>query len=147
MSENIKGLSSLLQKLNRLGGNSLTTLEKSMSKNIKLIQGEAKELCPVDTGDLRNSINTKVEVTGTTVKGIIYTNSDHAPYQEFGTGQRGAESQSPPKADDVELSYREDWIGIPAQPFLYPALKNNEDKVKELIGKDIKKTISEVAKK
>lgn len=146
MSRNVKGLSSLLGKLSELGGDTIKTLEKSMSKNIKLIQGDAKDLCPVDLGDLRNSINTKVETSSTGVKGIVYTNSDHGPYQEFGTGERGAESPSPPKAD-IDLAYREDWTGIDAQPFLYPALKNNEDKVIELIKNDVKKAIREVARR
>jgi HK97 gp10 family phage protein len=146
MSRNIIGLDKLLNKLSELGGDVVGTLEKSVGKNVKLVQRDAKYLCPVDLGDLRNSINTKTEVSSTGVKGIVYTNSDHAAYQEFGTGQRGSASPSPPKAD-IDLEYREDWAGIEAQPFLYPALKNQEDKVVERIKKDVKTAIREVAAK
>lgn len=27
------------------------------------------------------------------------------------------------------LRYRQDWVGMPAQPFLYPAIKQNQDKI------------------
>ena len=143
---NTKGIAELITKLNSLGVNVTDVLEKSIAKNVKLVQAEAKTLCPVDLGDLRNSISTKVEKSSTGVKGVIFTNSDHAAYQEFGTGQRGSESPSPPKSD-ADLSYREDWTGIKAQPFLYPALKNNEYKVRDKVRKDLQKAIKEVARK
>ena len=31
--------------------------------------------------------------------------------------------------------------GQPAQPFLYPALKNNEDRITEIIGEELKKQL------
>ncbi len=145
MSDSIKNLSSLLSKLNQISENSNEILEKSMGKNIKLVQGEAKTLCPVDNGDLINSINTKVESTQTGVRGIVYTNSDHAAYVEFGTGKRGSASPSPPKSD-TDISYNEDWTGMDAQPYLYPALKNNKETVINRIAADIKKSIEDVAK-
>lgn len=140
---NIDGIDRLLQKLNRLGVNSEKVLKKSMNKNIKMVQGEAKNLCPVDSGQLRNSIKSKTEVTEKGIVATVTTNCEYAAYQEFGTGQKGDSSPTPPKYDG-ELAYREDWKGIPAQPFLYPALKNNEDKVMESIQEDLKEEIRKV---
>lgn len=157
MNKNVVGLESLLNKLNKLGGNVEETLYNSISKQTKFIQGEAKELCPVDTGDLRNSIKANTIKNKGEIVGTVSTNSDHAAFVEFGTGKVGERTNTNTK---VNVSYKQDkwlanipdvgprWIeGQPAQPYLYPALKNNEDKILENIKDDIKKAIKEVAKK
>lgn len=146
INNSIVNLSSLMNKLNKLGVNAHKEVKKSMAKNIKLVQGEAKTLCPVDSGDLRQSIYTKTEVGSTSIMGIVYTNMKYAAYQEFGTGQAGASSPSPPKSPE-NLAYREDWQGIPAQPYMYPALKNNEDKVVKNIKGDLKTAIRKAIRK
>lgn len=80
---------------------------------------EAVALVPVDTGELRESIEKDPIVDdGQTVTATVSANADHAGYVEFGTGQRGAES---PGAD-LRHSYTLSWRGMPAQPFLRPAL-------------------------
>lgn len=157
MNKNVVGLESLLNKLNKLGGNVEETLYNSIAKQTKFIQGEAKELCPVDTGDLRNSIKANTIKNKNEIVGTVSTNSDHAAFVEFGTGKVGERTNTNTK---VNVSYKQDkwlanipdvgprWIeGQPAQPYLYPALKNNEDKILENIKDDIKKAIKEVAKK
>lgn len=139
----IEGIDKLLSKLNSLGVNGEKVLEKSIRKNINFVKGEAKTLCPVDTGELRNSINSKVEKDSSGIAATVSTNLEYAAYQEFGTGQRG-ESSGPPKYDG-SLSYRQDWKGIPAQPFIYPALKNNEDRILEDIKGDLKTEIRSIS--
>ena len=143
----IEGIDKLLSKLNSLGVNGEKVLEKSIRKNINFVKGEAKTLCPVAEiggGTLRNSINSKVEKDSSGIAATVSTNNEYAAYQEFGTGQRGESSASPPKYDG-SLSYRQDWKGIPAQPFLYPALKNNEDRILEDIKGDLKNEIRSIA--
>lgn len=139
------------------------------ARGIKLVQGNAKMLCPVHYGELRSSIFTEVETSGDRATGICYTNKSYAPYVEFGTGPKGQkkhEGISP----DAAVAYTQDpwWIhesqiessaaekyhwfyidtpkgrfyqctGQPAQPFMYPALKNNE----EAIVKEIKSVLRE----
>lgn len=154
---NIIGLDSLLKKLNSLRGNVEETLYNSIAKQTKLVQGEAKELCPVDTGDLRGSIKANTQKNKNKIVGIVSTNSDHAAYVEFGTGKVGERTN---KNTKVNVSYKQDkwkvnipdvgvrWIeGQPAQPYIYPALKNNEEKIIENIKADVKQAIREVAKK
>ena len=58
----------------------------------KKIQKNAKYLAPVDTGHLRNSIKTKSQTTQDGAEAQVFTNLEYAPYVEFGTGQRGSES-------------------------------------------------------
>lgn len=157
MSNSIIGLDSLLKKLDKLGGNVEEVLYKSMQQQGELVKSDAKELCPVDTGDLRKSIYKKTKRAKGRIVSTIYTNSDHAAYVEFGTGKVGERTNT---NTNVNVSYKQDkwkvnipdvgvrWIeGQPAQPYLYPALKNNEEKVIENIKEDVKKAIKEVAKK
>lgn len=154
----INGVDSLMKKLNALGGNANKVLETSIAKQTKLVQGEAKDLCPVDSGDLRKNIFTDVKSENEKITGKIFTNIEYAPYVEFGTGKKGEASGGDKYPGP--LSYKQDkwrvnipdvgvrWIeGQPAQPFLYPALKNNEDLIKKNIKVDLKKEIERLCKK
>lgn len=88
----IEGLDELLANLSALGGNVKESCRKGLERGAKKIQRNAKYLAPVDTGQLRNSIKTKSQTTQEGAEAQVFTNVEHAPYVEFGTGQRGAES-------------------------------------------------------
>lgn len=131
----VEGLDSLLKKLDRLSKNSTKVVAKAIGEATKKVQGDAKDLAPVreiDGGRLRNSIQGTLKVKDSEVTGIVSTNVEYAPYVEFGTGQRGSQSNIPSKSE-VSLSYREDWKGMSPQPFMYPAMKQNEEYIKETI--------------
>lgn len=132
----IVGLDKLIAKLNVLGGNVDKALEKGLTQAAKQVQATAKELCPRDTGQLVNSIYSKTERRNGQLVGIVGTNCEYACYLEFGTGQRGAESPSPPK-DPKNVSYRMDWIGIRAQPYLYPAFTSNKANIQRILEKNL----------
>lgn len=140
----IKGLDSLSKKLNALGGNAEKTVRRTMGDATQFVRDNAKLRCPVDTGQLGQSINKKVEEKQGKMVGTVYTNSDHATYVEFGTGQRGEETNT---NTDVNVSYRQDWSGMAAQPYLYPALKDNQELIKEKFIVDLQRAIVKVAKK
>jgi HK97 gp10 family phage protein len=74
----------------------------------EFVEGDAKLRCPVDTGNLRNSINYKVDEEELSVK--IGTNVDYAPYVELGTSKQKA------------------------QPFLVPSLVENENEIKTILN-------------
>lgn len=59
---------------------------------MKKVQKNAKYFAPVKNGELRNSIKEDGEINGSEIDCKVYTNCDHAVYPEFGTGQRGKES-------------------------------------------------------
>ena len=86
------------------------------------VEGEAKLRCPVDTGNLRQSITHRVILNDSefTVKAIIFTNVDYAPYVCFGT------------------------IKMDAQPFLRPALLENKQQIIKFIKDNIGKSFREV---
>lgn len=75
-------------------------IQRAMIKIGLTAEGNAKRLCPVDTGRLRNSITNTVE-DETTV--AIGTNVTYAPYVELGTSK------------------------AKAQPFLRPAARRKKD--------------------
>lgn len=141
----IKAMNSLMRKIDLLGGNSHKALKTGIQQGVKLVQGDAKELVPVaitDGGNLKGSIQGVIEERGGKIIGKVSTNVEYAAYVEMGTGQRGASSPSPPKSD-ADVSYRQDWAGMDAQPYLYPALKQNKGTIqkqaKEHLEKEIRK--------
>ena len=75
-----------------------------------LVEGKAKELCPVRTGRLRASINSRV--SGKDV--MVGTNVIYAPHVEFGTSRQRA------------------------KPYLRPALFHSKDRIIELIKERLK---------
>lgn len=170
----IQGLDSLLRKLDKLGGSSHDALKKGITRATGLVRGDAKELCPVNEGRLRNSIGASIQEKDGAIVGKVSTNIEYAPYVEFGTGPVGRASPKdlPPelagkiqyKADgwwihssqidaeiaekyhffrwespDGEVFYRTE--GQPAHPFLYPALKQNTRRIKQIIKEEVEKEI------
>ena len=79
---------------------------------------EAQAIVPVDTGELQSSIGTgPVELVGSVVTGTVEANAPYASFVEYGTGQRGAAS-----AGAGAGPYSPNWPGMPAQPYMRPAL-------------------------
>jgi HK97 gp10 family phage protein len=98
----------------------------------KLIEGAAKAMCPVDTGTLQASITTVIDDSGKTVIGRVGPHTHYAAYVEFGTGIAGSSS---PGAG--EGPYSMSWPGMPAQPYMRPALDENREAVYGLFRKEI----------
>lgn len=151
-------------------------MEKIVGRQMHRIQAAAKLLCPAPTGELRNSIKTTVRREDDFIIGTVYTNKKYAPYVEFGTGPKGEASHagiSPVVA--VSYSQSPWWIhesqigwetaemyhmlrletadglfyrtsGQPAQPFMYPALKNNEDKIVKNMEDALNRELRKVSK-
>lgn len=111
----IKGLESLLAKLDALGGNVEEALETAILQATKKVQGDAKFLCPSDKGQLRNSIQATVENAEGKISGKVSTNNEHAAYVEFGTGPVGERSPKdlPPEVAS-QIHYKADKWYIPA---------------------------------
>lgn len=136
----IKGLESFYKKLNDLPTGVLKEVGKQVKREGKQVQGIAKMLCPVDTGELRQSIKEKANIEDSRVKSTVFTNKKHGPFVEFGTGPIGQENHEG-ISPEVTPTYTqkgwayfdkeiEEWIhtrGQPAQPFMYPALKDYEE--------------------
>lgn len=60
------------------------------------VEGEAKARCPVDTGNLRNSITNEVNDTEV----LIGSSVKYAPFVEFGTSRQSAKAFLKPAITD-----------------------------------------------
>lgn len=97
----------------------LRALERCSSQ----AEGYAKDLAPVDTGRLRNSISHKVDEEENAA--YIGSDLDYAAYVELGTGKY-AEGGRPTPWVYQDDSGNWHWTqGNPAQPFLAPAVKDH----------------------
>lgn len=96
----------------------------------------AKRDCPVDTGNLRNSIAHKVD-TGEG-KAYIGTNSEYAPYVELGTGIYYSGGR---RTSWVYEDSKGNWHktnGAKAQPFLKPAVSEHGTEYNNIIKNALK---------
>ncbi len=89
----------------------------SVEQSAEIVLEEAEAIVPVDTGELRESGHTEIEVKGAEATGYVVFDAEHAAFIEYGTGERGAAS---PGAG--EGPYTPGWPGMPAQPYIRPAL-------------------------
>lgn len=164
----IVGMEKLNDKLDKLSN---LQIEKAMKEAVLLVQRDAKMLAPVEGGELRDSIFTDVSTDGKITKGTCFTNKQYAMYVEFGTGPKGqAEhsgispeinpvySQSPwwihESQIDKGLAEKYHWFhldtengrfylcyGQAAQPFMYPALKDNKEHIRKIFANQVKRAI------
>ena len=79
-------------------------IEKALEAIGLQAEGYAKQLCPVDTGRLRNSITH--QKTGRTTE-AIGTNVEYAAYVELGTQRSRAQPYLKPAAENHTNEYKE----------------------------------------
>ena len=126
-----------------LTDNSKMVLEEFQTACIRALErcgsqaeGYAKDLAPVDTGRLRNSISHQVDDSENAV--YIGTNVSYAPYVELATGIYADGGRPDPWV------YQDDngnwhWTrGNPAQPFLKPAVADHKQTYQNIIEDELK---------
>lgn len=109
-----KDFNNLINKLTIMSrGISQEVAEKSVKKAGIVVQDQARELITSDSGALARSVKIKNEVKRGRIKSTVYTNSEYAPYYEFGTGPNGKANHKniSPKANP---KYRQTGWMIPA---------------------------------
>lgn len=142
----------------------------------QFVRGAAIEGCPGNSGYLRQNIFCDFEETEEDAKSEVYTDVSYGGFVELGTGPRGAADHdgiSPnvtpaytmepwwiheSQVDQwVAEQYRWPYIdtdqgrfykcsGQPAKPFLYPALKDNEQKVLRIMRDGMNNILKGVGK-
>ena len=115
--------------LNQFEKNLPNLLEAALEKACLIVENSAKQNCPVNDGQLRQSISHIVEGT----KGEVGTNVEYAPYVEVGTGIYSTEGngrQTPWSYKDAKGEWHT-TKGMKAQPYLKPALDENRGRVLE----------------
>lgn len=83
-------------------------MDKAIAKALTMIglkaEGNAKAICPVDTGRLRNSITNAIDTDANAV--YIGTNVEYGPCVELGTSRRHPHPYLKPAAADHADEYR-----------------------------------------
>lgn len=95
-------------------------------------------------GTLRQSIAYQTGRDGSTYWAQIGTNVHYAPYQEFGTGQRGSASYTDNQGEThvtEGLTFRGDWKGIPPHPYIRPALYDQKALYMAVISDAVKRSV------
>jgi HK97 gp10 family phage protein len=113
----IKGLDSLMAKLDSMGGDVLNALEKAVFTTSLKAQADARANAPVDTGALKSSISMDVKKSSSKVEGSVYTNNPYSVYQELGT------------------------INMPAHPYMMPAINANRNTFESTARNELQKAI------
>lgn len=133
MSVRVEGIDAISKKLDDLIDT--REQERQVGKACALVERAAKEKAPKDTGELRRSISSRVEVNSGEVTGIVFSPLEYAPYVEYGTGLF-AEVQG---RTDVPWHYQDDegnWhstSGMNPQPYMRPALNENRDAILRIL--------------
>lgn len=143
----------------------------AFKNSILFVYDNARLLAPANSGNLRDNIFWDIEANGNEVVGYVFTDVEYAQFVEFGTGQKGQAHHEGVNPDipityrmtpwwihesmvDPQYVSMYHWFyidtedgrfyrinGMPAQPYMYPALKNYEDQVKKIIGEDLDKIL------
>ena len=153
----LKGFRNLVKKTHGL---SCVDMEGAVKVGAEYVHGQAKELCPVDTGALRASIHMECMKIEDMWKAIIYTNKHYCIYVECGTGKKGEGTYPYEHTLKEELEYRQTpwWYttdggktfhftrGQRAQPYMYPALERNKKVIMKLMNEELKRIVNQKMK-
>ena len=112
---NFRKIDRLQTAMKQMPGLITEELGNAVRDLVLLVEAEAKKLCPVDTGKLRASITPVIE---SWAAGYIGTNTEYAPYVEFGTRK------------------------MTAQPFLEPAFLEGKKQASKVFGQAIARAIA-----
>lgn len=129
--ENLGSLNNKFSEMRQLD----REVRQGLKKGTEIIRTDAVFRCPVNHGELRGSIHTKVKKTDDGYQGIVFTNKDYGPYVEMGTGPMGAANHAG-ISPNVPVTYRGDSWWFPAdqvdpadaEKYHWPKYTNKEGK-------------------
>lgn len=129
MKIELEGLEDVLDRIEKI--TDPEAVNRALGQACALVERSAKQKAPKDTGELRQSITSKVE----NFQGIVYTPLEYAPYVEYGTGIYAEDGGR----QDVPWRYKDDegnWhttSGQHPQPYMRPALDENREQIIRLL--------------
>lgn len=133
----VEGLDELLKKFDNLG--KAEFIKTALTKSALLVETQAKINCPVDDGQLRQSITSNVGNT----QAEVGTNVHYAPYVHQGTGIYAVNGDG----RKTKWSYQDEkgeWhttIGQQPQPFLETALDANKENIRDTFRDEIQREV------
>lgn len=118
----------------------LSALESACQRSLEtcglVAEGYAKKLCPVDTGNLRNSITHTVTNSGERAA-YVGTDNEYAVYVEMGTGKYVTGGRPTPW---VYKDAQGNWHmthGQRAQPYIKPAVADHAQQYQKIIKSEM----------
>lgn len=131
-----------------------TKIRAGVRKGVESTCKRAKELaqhhCPVRSGELQGSIDYQIQELDKAIKGIVYAGAEHAGFVEFGTGIKGAGTYPGPLPQagvPITGSWiydykKQNWIGMPAHPYMRPAYEEVRGEMKEIVRSEVMAELS-----
>lgn len=112
---------------------------KNMQKACLVVERDAKQYCPVDTGTLRASIQHRVDFNTKEITGTVFSSLSYAPYIHQGTGIYAIDGngrKAPWKYQSMAGKYKGWHItkGNRPKPFLDFARIYNVNKVNKILA-------------
>lgn len=110
-------------------------VQRALERVGEQAEGYAKDLAPVDTGNLRNSISHKVDDGEPAA--YIGSNTSYAPYVELATGIYAEGGRPTPWVYQDENGNWHWTRGNKAQPFLKPAVADHAKEYQSIIKTEL----------
>ena len=151
MPISIIGGDSLRERIAGIADGMLPAIKAAAEDAMQTMKADAVKNCPVDTGDLRGSIQAKVDIVDGNLEVQLGSPLEYALYVEMGTGPKGEANHA--GTAPVGATYRATgWVyhdekgfhsttGQPARPFLYPAYKANKQLLIGKLAEAVRKTV------
>lgn len=137
---NKQSLNAFYKYLKDLEGDVADYVRAEIEDSILTIETDAANDVPVDTGALKNSIqSTPIKATKDQITGGVEVGANYSPYVEFGTGTR---VKVPSELSAFASQYKGDGIkevNLPARPFFYPAVYKQRQELPKNIERTLKK--------
>lgn len=114
-------------------------MEKKVAQACLVVEGKARQLCPVDQGFLRASITSETEITANEIVGRIGSNLEYAPYVHNGTGiyAVNGDGRKTPWVYEVKAGKYKGMhftVGQRPKPFLSYAIIYNAAQIEKILG-------------
>lgn len=137
---NKQSLNAFYKYLKNLEDDVADYIRAEVEDSMLAIESEAANKVAVDTGALKNSIQSMpIKVSKNQITGGVEVGAAYAPYVEFGTGTR---VKVPSELSDFAAQYKGDGVkevNLPARPFFYPEVFKQRTELPKNIERTLKK--------
>ena len=137
---NKQSLNAFYKYLKNLEDQVADYVRAEIEDSILAIETDAASDVPVDTGALKNSIqSTPIKASKNQITGGVEVGAEYSPYVEFGTGTR---VKVPSELSGLAAQYKGSGIkevNLPARPFFYPAVFKQRQELPKNIERTLKK--------
>lgn len=138
------GFDELLDCISALENSLPNEMEQIVEQVANKAVSYARELAPVDTGRLRQSIMYRIDAIDDGLKLVVFANREYGIYVEYGTGTAGDPSVA--HVNKSTWVYYDEERGFitahaqPPRPFMYPAFVYTVDLIR---GGEVQRLLSE----